>query len=125
MTPDRLEIARRLAACRRWQWLPGMAFRVAGELWRVLGTGDRCVVAACAGRPIAVVSTEAPMIPDLYDDLTRLGALEVVRAAWGTRAESTWSPGAAPFVVHVPHRGVFTSSTSEEAALLAALEAAP
>ena len=36
MTPDQIDLARRLVACPRWRWLPGMCFvDDTGSIWRV------------------------------------------------------------------------------------------
>ncbi len=122
MSPDRLKIARRFVACRHWRWLPGMFAAGAG---RVCSVSDAHMTVVNDKGHYAGLRDLRGYLPDLDDDLTRLGVLAVVRAAWGSWAEVSWSPGAAPFVVHIARAAVFTSAASEEAALLAALEAAP
>lgn len=104
-----LDLGRRAAACRLWQWLPGM------EIWsnpsqlrseRILFVdGDRVVTdedldpalktgAAWRKRP-------ADWVPNFADVLTRMSALAVVRAAWQ-----------APHLAIVPHGpGLFALAT--------------
>jgi|688.fasta_scaffold1634289_2 hypothetical protein len=140
MSPDRLEIAQRLAACRHWRWLPGM-----------LATPERPDMAWCGSVRVHAHDRDAGMfelggaafmrdigrIPDLDDDLTRLGVLAVVRRAWKCHAWTApyvqWSPEGNLdwFMVEIPvaptydaGRARFNGPT-EESALLAALEAAP
>lgn len=82
MNAERLEIARRLVACPKWVWLPGMvALHMDGKYetarirvdvideWCALRHGERWNL--------------RNMLPDLDDELTRLGVLAVVRRAWG------------------------------------------
>jgi hypothetical protein len=126
MTPERLEIARRMVACKGWVWLPGMhVVPVRGEH---MDEPERIVdqiEAAYVNRGDGL-----PCIPDLDDDLTRLGVLAVVRRAWGddsigvVRMSDGW---------HVT-RGMILGSwiativggaPTEEGALQAALQVAP
>ena len=158
MNAEELEIARRLVACKGWAWLPGMqavnsiyvrrVLRVDGERalmgyqyetrshWHYIdpahyqrreGPRERAGHADFdEGRGLGALG-----IPDLSDDLTRLGVLAVVRRAWGDKTASvravdcyplsatwTWIAGQ-PGVRRVGHE------RTELAALLAALEAAP
>ena len=67
-------------------------------------------------------------VSDLGDPLTRLGCLAVVRLAWGAPNLGIWgnvslSPGLW-FMCGKANRQVVGSGSTEEAALLAALEAA-
>lgn len=150
MNAERLEIARRLVACKGWAWLPGMLRRNPRhpEAWqRIIAASDPSqggnvrISAACVERSITGALT-LPMVcewvesvgdclhlPDLDDDLTRLGMLAVVRRAWGEPFCGTgqeWCDGIGDtgrwscYVVGVEFNG-----DTEEAALLAALEAAP
>jgi hypothetical protein len=130
---ERLEIARRLVACKGWAWLPGM--RAIGR-WENLEITEwnsreagRC---PDGGFPLGIwhdVAAEWGWIPDLDDDLTRLGVLAVVRQAWSSRFAGTgqeWCDGIGDtgrwscYVVGVEFNG-----DTEDAALLAAMEAAP
>ena len=64
------------------------------------------------------------MIPDIDDDLTRLGVLAVLRAAWG---DETMAPVRThgEWMVTLPPGWYMGAVDSEVSALLAALEAAP
>ena len=85
MNAERLEIARRLVACPKWVWLPGMAaFRPyhAGHL-RIESTHESgfgmspVIYGSCSWFSLS------GLVPDLDDDLTRMGVLAVVRMALG------------------------------------------
>ena len=97
MNVERLEIARRLVACPKWVWLPGMAaFRPyhAGHL-RIESTHESgfgmspVIYGSCSWFSLS------GLVPDLDDDLTRIGVLAVVRQALG-------DPGS-HLVVHETH----------------------
>lgn len=136
MTPERLEIARRLVACKRWVWLPGMHAVAERRDWPGMGIRvdeardgwlfyGRAANAEASMRP-------AGMVPNLDDDLTRLGVIAVVRKAWPgdefqcARVEYVPGPNRPPWVCRVWDRAArWFFGFSEEAALLAALEAAP
>jgi len=146
MNAERVEIARRLVACKGWVWLPGMQY--------MDPTGEVCVTdrvhhveilrsAWGVDEPFIFSSDDTldficarVVVPDLDDDLTRAGVLAVVRRAWKCRAWTApyvqWSPeGNLDWcMVEIPvaptydaGRARFNGPT-EEAALLAALEAA-
>lgn len=126
MNAEELEIARRLVACKGWVWVRGMRW-VRKSNAPSGGMNSRSV-----SWPFEDVSRHFPgALPDLSDDLTRLGVLAVVRRAWGDKTASvravdcyplsamwTWIAGQ-PGVRRVGHE------RTELAALLAALEAAP
>ena len=149
MNAECLEIARRLVACKGWVWLPGMLRRNPRqpEAWqRIISVSDLSpagnvlISAACVERSITGAMT-LPMVcewvesagdclhlPDLDDDLTRLGVLAVVRRArsmpnlgvWGANRlhpAQGWTCGEANGRIH--------PADTEIEALLAALEAAP
>ena len=85
MNAERLEIARRLVACPKWVWLPGMAaFRPyhAGHL-RIESTHE----SGFGMSPVLYGSCSwfslSGLVPDLDDVLTRMGVLAVVRMALG------------------------------------------
>lgn len=152
MNAERLEIARRLVACKGWVWLPGMLRRDPRhpEAWqRIISVSDLSpagnvrISAACVERSITGALT-LPMVcewvesagdcfhvPDLDDDLTRLGVLAVVRRAWGDPCATTGKQWARErwgvFVLERPDDAMARefNGPTEEAALLAALEAAP
>ena len=146
MNAERLDIARRLVACPKWVWLPGMraiqpadprhtesarlTYSIAGTRF---GTdshnNDRTMwvfdgMYQCLGA--------WPWLPDLDDDLTRLGVLAVVRRAWGPMAYVETPSGTDRYgmpVVRPAWRVLFGGNVwvgpTEESAMLAALDAAP
>jgi hypothetical protein len=107
------ELAQRAVACKHWRWLPGMR-------WVLPGT-DLC------GRYRGII-LDPEALPDLSDDLTRLGLLALVRGAWGD-----WSivpvPGIGAWGVgrlcSVGLMSIGCIGETEAEALVAALEAAP
>lgn len=131
MNAERLEIARRFAACPKWVWLSGMvACDVPLPLtWRrrLLSQGE------IFGWKFDAIDGPVPRgpwrnldgwVPDLDDEMTRLGCLAVVRRAWpqmDSHSIGSYSDGG--WCVEIDDT-MFTGPT-EEAALLAALEAAP
>ena len=138
MNAEELEIARRLVACKGWVWLPGM---IACDVSRPTTWRRRLLSQGKVfGWKFDAIDGPVPRgpwrnldgwVPDLSDDLTRLGVLAVVRRAWGDKTASvravdcyplsatwTWIAGQ-PGVRRVGHE------RTELAALLAALEAAP
>ena len=130
MTPERMEIARRLVACKGWVWLRGMSVRSGdhpcerwmfdGEAW-VSDEGDTYRLPdECAPVSLILGVTGGP---DLDEDLTRLGVLAVVRRAWGDAYARLWPALYSGWLVYCSG-GQFSGPT-EETALLAALEAAP
>ncbi len=139
MTPERRETARRFAAASKWVWLPGMACY--GRLHtsalkttevtapvRIAQVTDSGVFVETSiftrgGRVVRTLALFEPSVPDLDDDLTRLGVLAVVRRAWGDdefctacMPDGEWKADG-QFVIF--------SGPTEESAMLAALEAAP
>lgn len=145
MNEKRLEIARRLVACPKWVWLPGMAYVSTrrndkmrrGRLALAPNGGD-CFKAAEDWYHGDEFEDRDPdefgkwrWLPDLDDDLTRLGVLAVVRRACGHLAcvESPavvgllrLSTDSVPWRVHF--RGGIAIGDTEEEALLSALESA-
>ena len=164
MNAEELEIARRLVACKGWEWLEGMQVvwcpeacdgrecesecrGMCADAWYRLCFKDKhedrwgtpyhtSFVEWDRNRPETwddwlVLEKDGSMVPDLSDDMTRLGVLAVVRRAWGDKTASvravdcyplsamwTWIAGQ-PGVRRVGHE------RTELGALLAALEAAP
>ncbi len=66
------ELAQRAVACRHWRWMPGMRAIVPKNLPMAWGTTRACRI------PHSVHPT---MVPDLSDDLTRLGLITLVQEA--------------------------------------------
>lgn len=56
------ELAKRAVACKRWRWLPGMAFDGGGRMTEGMDVFGH-------------------ILPDLTDDLTRLGLITLVQEA--------------------------------------------
>jgi hypothetical protein len=143
MNAERLNIACRLVACPKWMWLPGMQMVVHGcmecrPLCALAGSVNRIVSSDGGFRSHKAGHVSGPTldggmhdnVPDLDDDLTRLGVLAVVRRAWDddsigvVRMSDGW---------HVT-RGMILGSwiativggaPTEEDALQAALQVAP
>ena len=129
MNAEELEIARRLVACKGWAWIPGMRTASRG---RVCLVDDGLLYLANNEARFSGASDERECVPDLSDDLTRLGVIEVMQRAWGAPYsypepvelfDSDGVVAGASWRVRVPGRK-FEGDT-ELAALLAALEAAP
>lgn len=143
MNAERLEIARRLVACPKWVWLPGMQY--------MDPDGDVCMPdrvhhveilrsAWAIDEPFIFFSDDPAdficarlLVPDLDDDLTRIGVLAVVRLAHGNPLLCTYPVKMADcepwWNVGVPWSresgGVFCATARTEVAALAdALEAA-
>ena len=137
MNAERLEIARRLVACPKWVWLPGMA--AVGETGSDFG--DRIVNIRIGGTRATAASGCSEVyeinlpfcLPDLDDDLTRMGVLAVVRRAHddpsmgvvGSRG-GLWCVSRSKMAEHAHPLAVDLRwpSMTEETALLAALESA-
>lgn len=133
MDAERLRIAREFAVDRRFRWLPGMR-EADGD--RVVAVGERDVCLAEEGATcddnLATWVPQSACVPDLDDDLTRLGLLAVVRAAHKdpsigiTKAGDEWCVTMAyvEIVSGDARTGILRRGPTEEAALLAALQAA-
>ena len=109
-TPD-WTLARRAVACPHWRWMDGM-------LYKQDGVGGRPVIATA---PII----QGGGLPDLTDPATIGCLLALVREAWGSPHayvghSDKW---VAAFCCEVGGRAF--ASTTEAAALVAALEVAP
>ena len=104
MDAETLDLARRFAACPKWVWLPGMiacdVSRPTTWRRRLLSQGE------VFGWKFDAVDGPVPRgpwrnldgwVPDLSDDLTRIGVLAVVRRAWRddsigiTKAGDEWA----------------------------------
>ena len=122
MNAERLETARRLVACPKWVWLPGMAAR---------GISGMTVFGRIREEQYVPPGT---LLPDLDDDLTRLGVLALVRQAWNHPRLGIVAGRVGLWCVSEPRKDEDThplavalrwQASTEEDALLAALEAAP
>lgn len=115
MTPAELEaLARRAVACPRWRWMPGMRYRVGSVVGRLTDN-------QCKGKLPLV----ADAFPDLSDPATVGCLLALVRETWAkphayVEFSDKWKVA---FYCDVGTHAF--SSTTEAAALVAALEGAP
>lgn len=154
MNEKRLEIARRLVACKGWVWLPGMLRRDPRhpETWqRIISVSDLSpagnvrISAVCVARCVTgelllpmvydwVESAgDCDHLPDLSDDLTRLGVLALVRRAHQdesvgiTKAGDEWAVTMAyvEIVSGDARMAILRRGPTELEALLSTLEAAP
>jgi hypothetical protein len=117
MNEDQINLARRAVACKHWRWVQGMQWtapHIDGVVWN---NGRVEHPPANAFSRIA--------IPVLSDPATLGCLLRLVREAWGDpyiyvmRAWNGWQ------VVSLMHPTMFPDFSTEAAALVAALEAAP
>ena len=130
------ELGRRLVACKRWRWMPGMQILDAvGEPYRIKwvnGDSLECDDDDRIGMPYFGI------VPDLTDPATVGCVLQLVREAWGDdhivalnihppvqiyhrhRALEAWAEG-------LPYATVWDSNgiPTEMEALVTALEEAP
>jgi hypothetical protein len=116
------DLAKRAVACKAWRWLPGMLGVDTGGLkWRrVSGSwvGEGHAVRTCRG--------EMTLVPDLTDPATLGCLLALVREAWGEPTLHVWySRQLGLWVVSANGQEIGVHETTEAAALVAALEAAP
>lgn len=137
-----LDLARRAVACRGWRWLPGML--TSGGL-RVTDThrdGLPCAWTFADGEHFAKTFNNCGIdeyregfwnlqLPDFRDPATRGCLLQLVREAWGEPHMYATTVHMYPkifWAVYRPPRvwqGPPLSGPTEEAALVAALEAVP
>ena len=110
------ELGRRAVACKHWQWMPGMRYRVGSVVGRL--TDNQC-------------KGKLPLVPDAFPDLsdpaTRGCILALVRRALGRIVWVQWNPyiGFQVMDWNGPNDIlVITTADSEVAALVAALEGA-
>jgi len=125
MTPDQIDLARRLVASPKWKWVPGMGVRRWSDyyvLWRtnrVSNLAERGTFWLAEG-----------WLPDLNDPATLGCLLQLVREAWSD-PEAHIALGAAGWVLMSGESRVADvvypspAGTTEAEALVAALEAAP
>ena len=133
------ELAKRAVACKGWRWLPGMlAIHPKWRGFRASHVGLTGMHGVCrfpspmGGVERAVVAlplpTSSDVLPDLSDDLTRLGLLALVRRvrpyACVEYCGGYWRV-VDPADEHWDTDRGFGPWCSEAEALVAALEAAP
>ena len=140
MDAETLDIARRLVACKGWVWLPGM---IACDVSRPTTWRRRLLSQGKVfGWKFDAIDGPVPRgpwhnldewVPDLDDDLTRLGVLAVVRRAYRddsigiAKFGSEWAVTVAYTEIASgdARMAILRRGPTELAALLAALEAAP
>lgn len=132
------DLAQRAVACKHWRWLPGM---LTSDGARLLFENRVCVLLAQPWAEVEICRHTLDCtgaLPDLSDDLTRLGLLALVREAWGDSGafcecsqvlgEPMWNVYLSSLQYRKQHKwkgtGVGDGDTEAEA-LVAALEAAP
>ena len=122
MVTELEELGKRAVACKHWRWMPGMK---AETSHRILNQEK------LDGYPVAFTpwgyrtALDAESFPDLSEPATLGCLLALVREAWGkphayVEYSNKWKVA---FYCEVGTRAF--SSTTEAAALVAALEAAP
>ena len=114
------ELAKRAVACPGWRWLPGMlGVDSNGYEWRRVG---QCLVGECHG----IRTCRGELLPDLSDRATVGCLLALVREAWGDPTLHVWySRQLGLWVVSASGQELGVHKTTEAAALVVALEAAP
>jgi len=132
MSTEQLEnleqLARRVIACKRWRWMPGM--RVVTEMGDAFRVED---VDFCYGE-LNWPKPHALLLPDLTDPATLGCLLALVREAWGPEATVSvnisgfWAVGGARIqkgksAGHTINLGIW--KLTEVDALVSALEVAP
>ena len=131
MSEDKVELGRRVVACKGWRWMPGMA-TVQGERVVLMDDDGTLRLAAPWGGTVGVTAVRSffdssgACLPDLTDPATLGCLLALVREAWGdpaiyasTENDGTWG------VFNTDDWLVTHKHDSEAEALVAALESAP
>lgn len=138
MNAETLEIARRMVACPKWVWLPGMHAVAERRDWPGMGirvdeSRDGWLFYGRASNSEASMRP-AGMVPNLDDDLTRIGVIAVVRRAYDDTSMGLVGSREGFWCISRPQMAGDTHplavdlrwmSRSEVVALLAALESAP
>lgn len=108
-------VARRAVACPRWRWMPGMRYEVglvAGRLSDTHFKGKLPLVASAlpALSDAATLGCLLALVRELHGEPTLFVERHAIGPAWQ---------------VHSVEGGIFGEGSTEEEALVAALEAAP
>ena len=122
MSAEQLEVleqlARRAVACKRWRWMPGMAFADNGDIWRVASPAHAEII-------------HGDRLPDLTDPATLGCLLALVREAHNAPGAFLMGSAIGQWTVQnfvEPDgywKGLCGWHATEAEALVAALEAAP
>lgn len=117
-----LELAHRAVACKHWRWMPGMLVIAKGY------SSLRLVPFVWRGWPIQEadpIVLQSDCLPDLDDPATLGCLLALVREAWGDQRVNTLPTTDGGWAVADGDDDWICTGTTEAAALVAALEAAP
>ena len=132
MTPELTELARRVVACPRWRWMPGMRLECGDILlwsddqhWHCCGDNQNWI----RWRHDRIGQAERGSLPDLTDPATLGCLLALVREAWKSPVAqvSPSLPDGYLWTCYINDEAedrLFREKTEAEA-LVAALEAAP
>lgn len=135
MTTEQLEdieqLARRVIACKRWRWVPGM---LSNKDLRVTRCDDDGYVVGYYENMSYIAECVPGTLPDLTDPATLGCLLALVREAWGPEATVSvnisgfWAVGGARIqkgksAGHTINLGIWKATELE--ALVSALEVAP
>lgn len=135
MTTEQLEdieqLARRVIACKRWRWVPGM---LSNKDLRVTRCDDDGYVVGYYENMSYIAECVPGTLPDLTDPATLGCLLALVREAWGPEATVSvnisgfWAVGGARIqkgksAGHTINLGIWKSTELD--ALVSALEVAP
>ena len=123
MSAPNWTLARRAAACRHWRWMPGM---LSNKDLRVTRCDDDGYVVGYYENLSYIAECVKGSLPDLTDPATMGCLLALVREAFDDPTIfAECHPVGAKWQTHSVDGGVFGEGTTEAAALVAALEAAP
>ena len=135
MTTEQLEdieqLARRVIACKRWRWVPGM---LSNKDLRVTRCDDDGYVVGYYENMSYIAECVPGTLPDLTDPATLGCLLALVREAWGPEATVSvnisgfWAVGGARIqkgksAGHTINLGIWKATELD--ALVSALEVAP
>ena len=134
---DEIELARRAVACDGWRWMPGMLIcpRAGDPAYRIVGVWlvEETQTSTYWKDPAIIPMRRDPIgLPDLTDPATLGCVLALVREAWGDdRISSVANTIYGTRMILIPDDAsadgerLIGCATTERAALVAALEAAP